>query len=100
MVKTGQGLKVCIILEFLVKKPENPAQARCVQHADYGTISFLFENGVGGLEIVYPDGRITAADPVSGTVLVLAGHALQRWTSDTVKAAVHRVPFPRDETRR
>ena len=55
---------------------------------------------MGGLEIVYPDERITAADPVPGAMLVLAGHALQRWTSDTVKAVVHIVPFPRDETMR
>jgi isopenicillin N synthase-like dioxygenase len=72
-------------------------QTRLGEHSDYGTISFLFQDSVGGLEIEVKDKGFIQATPIPGTILVIAANLLQRWSADSVPSLVHRVMIPDDE---
>jgi isopenicillin N synthase-like dioxygenase len=81
---------------------------RCGGHADFGTITFLFQDGVGGLEVEDQDqeqpeglegpeggkGVFRPVPSVRGAVLVNVGDCLQMWTNGILRSAVHRVAAP------
>ncbi|KAG7175009.1 2-oxoglutarate-Fe(II) type oxidoreductase ppzD-like [Homarus americanus] len=70
---------------------------RCGAHTDYGTITLLFQDNIGGLEVRDREGAWVSADPVPGTILVNVGDILQFWTSDKLRATEHRVLIPKEE---
>ncbi|XP_067674258.1 uncharacterized protein [Haliotis asinina] len=72
-------------------------QLRCGEHSDYGTLTLLFQDRCGGLEIVAPNGEFKPVVPVEGTIVVNIGDLLQRLTTDRLKATVHRVTLPNVE---
>ncbi|XP_071115189.1 uncharacterized protein [Haliotis cracherodii] len=74
-----------------------PGQLRCGEHSDYGTVTLLFQDQCGGLEIVSPIGEFMPVIPIEGTIVVNIGDLMQRWTADKLKATVHRVIIPHDE---
>ena len=76
-----------------------PDEARMGEHTDWGTFTFHFQNQTGGLEVQAPDGIFRAADPIPDTCVVTPSVLLQRWTSDRVKASVHRELIPKDKRR-
>ena len=59
-------------------------------HTDYGMITLLFQNGVGGLQ-VFDDGEWLDADPVDNTIVVNTGDLMERWTNGRFKSTLHRV---------
>lgn len=65
-------------------------------HTDYGTITLLCQDNVGGLEIETTENVFVPAIPIPGTVLVNIGDLLQRWTSDQLRAtvSVHTLSVP------
>ncbi|KAJ3293858.1 hypothetical protein HDU79_011797 [Rhizoclosmatium sp. JEL0117] len=68
---------------------------RCGAHTDYGSVTFLFQDNVGGLEVLDNEsGAFVRAVPVPGTILVNVGDILQRWTNDYLKSNQHRVVKP------
>lgn len=71
-----------------------PGQIRLGEHSDYGTITLLFQDNIGGLEVNSPGSGYVPVTPIPGTVIVNIGSLLQRWTSDTLVAAKHRVLIP------
>ncbi|XP_064101018.1 uncharacterized protein LOC135211687 [Macrobrachium nipponense] len=73
---------------------------RCGEHTDYGTLTVLFQDEMGGLQVCDRSGNWTNADFIPGTVLVNIGDLLQLWTSGKFKATKHRVIIPEDEARR
>ncbi|CAH3034846.1 unnamed protein product, partial [Porites lobata] len=78
-----------------------PGQIRCGEHTDYGGITLLFQDDVGGLEVINNvDGQFVSATPMRGAVLVLIADLMQRWTSDRYKSVVHRVLIPEEEIKR
>jgi 2OG-Fe(II) oxygenase superfamily len=99
------------------------AQAtRIGAHSDFGTITLLWQDQVGGLEIlkprvesqIKPDGHARAApnrqsdenpengteslfipvDPLPGAVLVNVGDLMERWSNGRWRSVVHRVGAP------
>ncbi|KAJ8031566.1 2-oxoglutarate-dependent dioxygenase htyE [Holothuria leucospilota] len=72
-------------------------QTRCGEHSDWGGITLLVQDAPG-LEVRNLKGQWTPAPPIEGAILVLTGDLMQRWTSDRVIAAKHRVVFPASET--
>jgi isopenicillin N synthase-like dioxygenase len=72
----------------------NPGQVRAGEHSDYGSITFLFQDERGGLQVQSPSGKFVDATPVPGTCVVNAGDLLARWSNDTIKSTVHRVVEP------
>ncbi|XP_068232255.1 uncharacterized protein [Palaemon carinicauda] len=71
---------------------------RCGEHSDYGTLTLLFQDDIGGLQ-VYTREKWIDADSIPGTILVNIGDLLQLWTSGKFKATKHRVVIPKDEER-
>ncbi len=63
----------------------------CGAHTDWGAITLLAQDEVGGLEIQLPDGRWIPARPVRGTFIVNIGDMMQRWTNDLYVSTPHRV---------
>ena len=73
---------------------------RCGEHSDYGTITLLYQDRLGGLEVKGVDGQWINADPVPGTVLVNVGDLLEALTGGLFPATRHRVVVPELEWRR
>ncbi|OAA66022.1 thymine dioxygenase [Niveomyces insectorum RCEF 264] len=72
----------------------NPAQVRAGEHSDYGSITLLFQDDRGGLQVKSPSGRFVDATPIPDTIVVNAGDLLARWSNDTIKSTIHRVVEP------
>ncbi|XP_064112033.1 uncharacterized protein LOC135219305 isoform X2 [Macrobrachium nipponense] len=70
---------------------------RCGAHTDYGTITLLFQDDMGGLYVRDRKGQWVSADPIPGTILVNVGDLLQFWTSDKLIATEHKVLIPEEE---
>jgi isopenicillin N synthase-like dioxygenase len=60
-------------------------------HTDFGTITLLCQDAVGGLRVQRLDGSWTMVPPVPHSVVVNVGDMLQRWTNDILRANPHQV---------
>lgn len=69
-------------------------QVRAGAHTDYGSITLLFQDMAGGLQVLSPKGEFVDATPVEDAVVVNAGDLLARWSNDLVKSTKHRVIEP------
>lgn len=85
------------LLYHPVNKDLQPGQIRLGEHSDYGTITLLFQDQIGGLEVFSQKEGFVPARPIEGTVLVNIGDLLQRWTNDKLVSTRHRVVVPYDE---
>ncbi|CZR57300.1 related to gibberellin 20-oxidase [Phialocephala subalpina] len=72
----------------------NNLQVRAGEHTDYGSITLLFQDMRGGLQVKSPNGNFIDATPIEGSVVVNAGDLLARWSNDTIKSTLHRVVEP------
>lgn len=77
---------------------KNKMQVRAGEHTDYGSITLLFQDDRGGLQVKSPNGSFVDATPIPGTVVVNAGDLLARWSNDTIKSTTHRVVEPPSTT--
>ncbi|KAJ5587401.1 uncharacterized protein N7459_003166 [Penicillium hispanicum] len=73
---------------------KNPNQVRAGEHSDYGSITLLFQDRHGGLQVRSPRGTFVDATPIADTIVVNAGDLLARWSNDTIKSTRHRVIEP------
>ncbi len=69
-------------------------------HTDYGFITILAQDNVGGLEVQTIDGNWVEAPLIPGTFLVNIGDALARWTNDVFNSTPHRVINKSDQRSR
>jgi len=63
-------------------------------HTDYGFLTILAQDSIGGLEVRKPDGTWRAVPYIPGTFVVNVGDVLARWTNDTFNSTPHRVISP------
>ncbi|KAJ3139401.1 hypothetical protein HK100_011676, partial [Physocladia obscura] len=110
VVAEGLGLEKNFFTQFIDKSnntlrllhyPRVPANQvndrsrRCGAHSDYGGVTFLFQDQVGGLEVKERGtNAYVRATPIPDTVLVNVGDLLQRWTNDYLVSTEHRVVQP------
>ena len=73
---------------------------RCGEHSDYGTITLLFQDNLGGLEVKGVGGNWISADPIDGAIIVNVGDLLELMTSGRYPATRHRVVIPDEERKR
>jgi len=69
------------------------------EHIDYGFLTILLQDSVGGLEIKTSNNEWFSAPIIPGTFLINIGHMIQRWTNDYYRATIHRVIPPKHATR-
>ena len=60
-------------------------------HTDYGCITLLWQDEVGGLEVMTRAGEWVAAAPIPGTLVINIGDLLQRWSNERYFSNQHRV---------
>ena len=73
-----------------------PGQVRAGEHSDYGSITLLFQDDIGGLEVQTASGEWIAAPTIPDTVIVNTGDLIQRWTNHVFCSTKHRVMIPSD----
>lgn len=59
-----------------------------------GSITLLFQDMAGGLQVLSPNGNFVNATPIEDTIVVNAADLLARWSNDTIKSTKHRVVEP------
>jgi len=79
---------------------QHPSIIRCGEHSDYGTITLLFQDSLGGLEVKGVEGKWINADPVPGAIVVNVGDLLESISGGQYPATRHRVVVPELEFRR
>ncbi|KAL7932237.1 hypothetical protein V8C35DRAFT_307752 [Trichoderma chlorosporum] len=112
LVALGMGLEQEYFVEYHVNKDNQirllhyPAieerllrqgkAERIAAHTDFGTITMLFQDDVGGLEVedVNEKGKFNPAPYIPGTAVVNIGDFLMRWSNDELKSTMHRVKAP------
>jgi len=60
-------------------------------HTDFGVLTVLCQDSVGGLQVENIDGEWIQAPPIPGTLIVNVADLLNRWTDGAYKSTPHRV---------
>lgn len=60
-------------------------------HTDFGVLTVLCQDNVGGLQVEDINGEWIHAPPIDGTLIVNVGDLLSRWTNGAYKSTPHRV---------
>ncbi|MGB0902282.1 isopenicillin N synthase family dioxygenase [Halocynthiibacter sp.] len=60
-------------------------------HTDFGVLTVLCQDSVGGLQVENIDGEWIQAPPIEGTLIVNVADLLSRWTDGAYKSTPHRV---------
>ncbi len=68
-----------------------PGEVGAGEHTDYGNITLLATDDVGGLEVRTRSGEWIVAPPMPGAFVVNIGDCLMRWTNDVYVSNAHRV---------
>lgn len=79
--------------------PPAAGQLGCGAHTDYGTLTVLADDGVGGLQVMRRDGRWIEVSVPGDTVVVNLGDLMAIWTNDRWVSTPHRVVNPPDVDR-
>jgi isopenicillin N synthase-like dioxygenase len=78
-------------IEVNEKTDNDTPRPRGAIHTDYGTITLLMQDEVGGLRVKCRDDTWVNVHPVSDAVVVNVGDMLQRWTNGILVANEHQV---------
>lgn len=80
---------------FTYYPPQAPAtqgqQFGVGPHTDFGVLTVLCQDDVGGLEVQDLQGDWIAAPPIPGTLVINVGDLLARWTHNAYRSTPHRV---------
>lgn len=60
-------------------------------HTDFGLLTVLCQDDIGGLELQLVDGEWVAVPPIPGTLVVNVGDLLERWSNGRYRSTPHRV---------
>ena len=83
------------ILYYPPRSPNhNAAEFGAAPHADFGTLTLLAQDDVGGLQVQDRSGAWIDAEPVDGTLVVNVGDLLALWSNGRFESTLHRVINP------
>lgn len=86
-----------LLMKLIAYHPQaeaRPLRSGVAAHLDFSWVTLTLQDGTGGLEVMAPDGRWIAVDPVPGAWLVNVGELLQFATRGALVATPHRVLNP------
>ncbi|KAH7239409.1 putative oxidoreductase [Fusarium tricinctum] len=63
-------------------------------HTDFGSVTFLFSQPVGGLQLQLPDGGWADVKHIPGSIIVNTADMLHFWSNGYLQSCVHRVVAP------
>ena len=75
----------------IFRYPKGSGNMGVGRHTDYGVLTILKQDQVGGLEVELRDGSWLPAPPIEGTFVVNIGDMLQLWTKNYFVATPHRI---------
>ena len=81
------------------KQRQRQKKARMPPHTDWSTITLLFQDSIGGLEVEIPGrkGEFMPVPPLeheSNALVMNVGDLMMRWSNDRLKSTGHRVGLP------
>lgn len=80
------------LFHYPPQPPVTDAQFGVAPHTDYGLVTLLLQDAIGGLELRKRESDEWLAAPyVPGTLVVNIGDLFQRWTNDLYISNLHRV---------
>ena len=88
---TGENQTLRLLHYPYEETPVAEGQLGAGAHTDYGSITLLWQDAAGGLEVMGRDGAWLAVAPRPETVIVNIGDLMQRWTNDVLRSTLHRV---------
>ncbi|WP_343652639.1 2-oxoglutarate and iron-dependent oxygenase domain-containing protein [Herbaspirillum sp.] len=89
-------LETPIATQRMLHYPPQPDGARNNQigagaHTDWGLVTILAQDAIGGLEVCNAEGQWVSAPPIRDSFVVNIGDLLQRWSNDLYHSNPHRV---------
>ena len=87
----GHGGTASVALSATAGGWRGPGGSAPGPHTDYGCLTILAQDSVGGLQVRNAAGEWVAAPPVPGAFVVNIGDQMARWTNDVFAATHHRV---------
>ncbi len=87
--------KPTILMRLMHYLPQNRSDQSdsigATPHTDFGLVTVLTQDSLGGLEVELPSGKWVSAPFIPGTFVVNLGQLMARWTNDYYRATPHRV---------
>ena len=82
---SNHHLRLLHYLPIPAEDLEKERASRCMAHTDWSSITLLFQDDCGGLEVedVSKPGKFVPVDPIKNAVVVNAGDVLQMWSNGT-----------------
>jgi len=88
----AKPLARCSLIYYPPQPPESGSdQFGVAPHTDYGGLTLLSQDEVGGLQVRARTGEWVTASPIAGTFVVNIGDLMARWTNDRFVSTPHRV---------
>ncbi|KAA8644601.1 isopenicillin N synthase family dioxygenase [Aspergillus tanneri] len=95
---TGHDNQVRLLhyLPIRAEEIEKGHATRCSAHSDWSSITMLFQDDCGGLEVedISRPGTFVPAEPVKNAIVMNIGDLLMRWSNDRLRSTKHRVQLP------